>query len=226
MITISKSIKSYKLIIFGLLILIGIVLHQTGYFKEQFFLEIAETHLDKWWFIPLLILVTTSLYAFALPGSVMYVVAGLLYKPFLATLIVVAGGVSGAVAAYYLSGFLSKGTRSRIQSSKAFSIIQKHSDFATLGAVRMLPGFPHSIINYGSGILKTPLFIFIITATTGFAAKGYLYATAIHQATRIDGDEGIGGLEMAIPLILLALLFLLSKILRKNLSKSDITLEK
>ena len=219
MIPVSKSIKSYKLVTLVVLVFFGIAAHQAGILEERFFLEMAEGHIAKWWFIPLLVIAKTSLYAFALPGSIMYVVIGLLYDPFPATLIIVAGGVSGAIAAYYLSGYLSGETRKRIHSSRTFSIIQKHSDFATLGAVRMLPGFPHSIINYGSGILQIPIGTVVVTAAAGFAAKGFLYSTAIHQAARAGTYDDNSGFGLIFPLIFLALLFLFGKVLHKNLSK-------
>ncbi len=212
----NKSIKSFKLILLGLLVFAGIVLHQLGILEERFFLEAGERHLDRWWFAPLIILVKAVLYIFALPGSLMYVVAGLLYQPIHATLIIVAGGVAGAIGAYFFSRYMSQATRQRVQSSKAFSIMKKHGDFATLSAVRILPGFPHSVTNYGSGILGIPLRRFIITAAIGFAVKGYLYSSAIHQATRRGDPEGSGGLGMVIPLVLLAALILLGKILRRK----------
>jgi len=215
----SKSVISYKVIILGVLVIVGIILYQLGFFEERFFIEIGERHLKKWWFIPLVILSKALLYAFALPGSVMYVVAGLFYEPLHATLIIAAGGVSGAIGAYYLSRTMSKEARKRIQSSKAFSVMQRHSDFATLSAVRTLPGFPHSIINYGAGILNIPMGRFIISAIIGFSAKGFLYASAIHQATRIDDYRESDRFEMFMPLIALALLFILGKMVGKKLSK-------
>lgn len=212
----NKSIKSFKLIVLGLLVLAGIVLHQAGILGERFFLEAGEHHLDRWWFPPLIILVSSLLYVFALPGSVMYVVAGLLYQPIHAMLIIIAGGVTGAIGAYFFSRSMSQATRQRVQSSKAFSIMKKHGDFATLSAIRILPGFPHSVTNYGSGILEIPLPRFIVTAAIGFAVKGYLYSSAIHQATHRADPESSGSFEMVIPLVLLAVLFLLGKILRRK----------
>jgi len=212
----NKSIKSFKLILLGLLVLAGIVLHQLGILEERFFLEAGERHLDRWWFAPMIILVKAVLYIFALPGSVMYVVAGLLYQPIHAMLIIIAGGVAGAVGAYFFSRSMSQATRLRVQSSKAFSIMKKHGDFATLSAIRILPGFPHSVTNYGSGILGIPLPRFIITAAIGFAVKGYLYSSAIHQATHRADPERSGSFEMVIPLVLLAVLILMGKILRRK----------
>lgn len=209
----NKSIKSLQLILLGILVLAGIVIYQLGLLENRFFLELGEKHLEKWWIAPLLILIKATLYAFALPGSIIYLAAGFIYEPLHATLIIVAGGVSGSTAAYFLSRSMSRQNHDRIQSSKAFSVIKKHSDFAALSAARTLPGFPHSIINYGSGILKIPLTRFILTAAIGFAAKGFLYASAIHQATRMDDFRETSTLQMAGPLILLALLFVAGKIM-------------
>mgnify|MGYP002152283038 CR=1 FL=1 len=213
----NKSIKSYALIILLLLVFAWVTIRHPGFTEESFLLGIGEKYACNWWFPPLIILLKAVLYTFAFPGSIMYIFAGLFYKPFSATLIITAGGVLGAIGAYFVSAFISGGARKRIESSKAFAAMQQQSDWLTLCAVRILPGFPHSIINYGAGILKIPLPVFITTATVGFAAKGFLYASAIYQAARADELQTAGRFEMAMPLVCLALLFIIGKFLRRKL---------
>jgi uncharacterized membrane protein YdjX (TVP38/TMEM64 family) len=219
MITGNKSIISYKLLILGILVATGLILHNLNFFDQPFFTEIRENYLGKWWLPPLLVFLTAMLFAFALPGSMIYLAAGLLYDSLNATLVIVAGGVSGAVAAYYFSQYMSKDSRNRIQSSKLFSIMQKQCDFATLSAIRTLPGFPHSIINYGSGIINVSMPKFIAAAIIGFSAKGFLYASAIQQATTVDPFRETGRVETVLPLVGLALFFITGKIIHKKFFK-------
>jgi hypothetical protein len=68
-----------------------------------------------------------------------------------------------------------------------------------------------------TSVLKIPLPVFITTATVGFAAKGFLYASAIYQAARADELQTAGRFEMAMPLVCLALLFIIGKFLRRKL---------
>jgi uncharacterized membrane protein YdjX (TVP38/TMEM64 family) len=208
-----------RIIILLLLVAAGLVIHHMNIFDVSLLIESSDLHLYKWWFPLLLILGNAVLYAFALPGSAMYLVAGLLYNPFYATLIIVAGGVSGAVAAYHFSSFMSEQARNRIQETRIFSIIRKQGDFATLCAIRTLPGFPHSVINYGSGLLSIPIHLFISTAIIGFSAKGFIYASAVQRATATDRFTETGRLETVLPLIGLAFLFVAGRILHKKLFK-------
>lgn len=138
----------------------GAVLQQLGLIEVGLLLEIGEQYRRRWWLAPLITPTGAALYAVALPGSVLYILAGLLFKPFYATVMIVAGGVLGGMGGYCFSRFMSARARKRLEALKAFAVLQKHGDFSTLCAY--FPNFP-SIINYGAGILNIALPRFIIT---------------------------------------------------------------
>jgi uncharacterized membrane protein YdjX (TVP38/TMEM64 family) len=210
-----RSNKTFILI--GLLIA-GVLLHQLDIINWYIVLETAETYAHLWWFPPLIITLKAVLYTFALPGSAMYWIAGILYKPAWATLIIVIGGVGGAVSAYYFSRSMSEDMEERITSSRFFSFLRSHSDFANLSAARTLPNFPHSIINYGAGILNISFRTFFFSTLIGFTAKGYLYASAIHHARIADNLSDVVKLETILPLLLLTLLFIIGKLIQKRVT--------
>jgi uncharacterized membrane protein YdjX (TVP38/TMEM64 family) len=210
--------RVYKpFILIGLLIA-GVLLHQLDIINWYRVLETAESYAHLWWFPPLIIIVKAVLYTFALPGSAMYWIAGILYEPTWATLIIVIGGVGGAVSAYYFSRSMSDEMEERITSSRFFSLLRSHSDFATLSAARMLPNFPHSIINYGAGILNVSFRSFFFSTLIGFSAKGFLYASAIHHARIAENLSDVAKLETVLPLLLLTLLFIIGKLIQKKVS--------
>ncbi len=211
-----KKKPPYKLLILVAIIVTGIVLHQLGILDWYRLLEVGEKYAHTWWFPPLVIIVKAVLYMFAMPGSSMYWVAGLLFTPLYATTIVVIGGVAGSVMAYYFSRSMSKGPADRIKKSRFFSVIRNHSDFATLSAIRTLPNFPHSVINYGSGILRVPMPRFIVSTIIGFTAKGYLYTSAIHHAATADDLSDVIQMETVLPLIGLTLLFAIGKFFQRK----------
>jgi uncharacterized membrane protein YdjX (TVP38/TMEM64 family) len=211
-----RTYKPYVLI--GLLVT-GIILHQLNVIDWFRILNIAETYAHHWWFPPLIVTVKAVLYIFALPGSSMYWVAGLLYEPLPATLIIVIGGVGGAIGAYFFSRSMSDEMSERIESSRFFSFLKVHGDFASLSAARTLPNFPHSVINYGAGILNIPFPSFFFSTLIGFTAKGYLYTSAIHHAMIADELSDVVKLETLLPLILLTALFIIGKLLQKRLSR-------
>lgn len=206
----------YKLIILGSIIGAGIILHQMGIFDWYRFIDTAEKYAHTWWLPPLIVILKAALYMFALPGSVMYWVSGILFTPLYATTIVVIGGVGGAVLAYRFSQSMSKDSAERIQSSRFFKILRNHSDFATLSAIRSLPNFPHSIINYGSGMLNVPMPRFLLSTIIGFAAKGFLYTSAIHHAATADDLTDVIQLGTILPLVILTFLFAIGKLLQRK----------
>jgi len=218
-----KKKRPYKLLLLGAIIVTGIVLHQMGILDWYRLLDLGEKYAYTWWFPPLVIVVKAVLYMFAMPGSSMYWVAGILFPPLYATIIVVIGGVVGSILAYRFSQNMSKDSANRIQSSRFFSVIRNHSDFLTLSAIRTLPNFPHSVINYGSGILHVPMTRFLVSTIIGFTAKGYLYTAAIHHAATADDLTDVIQLETILPLIVLTLLFAIGKFFqRKKLPQQPI----
>jgi uncharacterized membrane protein YdjX (TVP38/TMEM64 family) len=142
--------------------------------------------------------------------------AGVLYHPLEATLIIAIGGVAGGVTAFAFSQKVFPEVMGKIRTSRFFSFIQTHSDFATLCAIRILPTFPHSVINFGSGMINVPPHRFIISTVIGFSVKGYLYASAIRNAATADGIADLVSVETTLPLVLIVLLFIVAKIFQRK----------
>jgi uncharacterized membrane protein YdjX (TVP38/TMEM64 family) len=209
----------YKVVILLLLILTAIVLERTGVFNRRQLIEIGEIHAHRWWFPPILVLLKVAFYTFAFPGSVFIWVAGLLYRPLEATLLIVAGGVGGSLCAYFFSRKMSLAFTEKVRDSRLFRIVENHGDFVTLCAIRTLPGFPHSMINYSAGMLHIPLSRFALSTFIGFTAKGYVYASAIRLAGTADelGDALSPG--TLLPLLALVGLFVAGKLIQRKFSR-------
>lgn len=214
-VTPAKRKISYKAVLLFVILAAGILLHQLGWFDWQRFLVQGEKYAYTWWFAPSLIAAKMLLYAFALPGSTLIWVAGLLYDPFTATMVIVAGGLGGAVAAYALARGMSLDFTKRVASSRFFGFLQRHTDLGTLCAMRTLPNFPHSVINYGAGMLAVPLPRFIVSTLAGFAVKGYLYATMIRHAVTAEDFSGAISWKTVGPLFAIAALFMVGKLIQR-----------
>jgi len=206
----------FKAILLVGLIVLGIALKRLGIFDWYPYLHLAESYAHHWWFPLAIVLAKTILYTFALPGSIFYWVAGLVYPPLKATLIITLGGVTGAIAAFAFSQRMASGSMNKIGTSRFFRFIQGHSDFITLCAIRTLPTFPHSVINYGSGILHVPWRRFIFSTTIGFGVKGYLYASTIRHAALADEMSDCVSMETMLPFMILVLLFIAAKIFQRK----------
>lgn len=171
---------------------------------------------QAWWLPPVLILVQVLLYMFALPGPSLLWAAAAIYPPLAATAILVAGGTLGGVAAYLLSRRLSESHMTRLRESRYFLPLQRHGDFFTLCAMRLTPGFPNSVINYGSGILRLRFQSFVAATVIGMGAKAYLFSNVIYHAVSATGPVDMLRREIVVPLLVLIGLLLLARYIQRR----------
>jgi uncharacterized membrane protein YdjX (TVP38/TMEM64 family) len=175
-----------------------------------------------WWFLALLVLAIAVAFTFGLPGSFGLWLIAPFNHPVLATLLMVIASTIGALGAYRFSGRLGRDWQPSGAAGKVVGVLEKRGDLLTLMAVRMLPGFPHSIINFASGVLRLPLAAFIPATVVGLTIKWGVYASAIHGiADAVEGDEAIT-LGTLLPLFVLVALTLVGAWVRHRItSESD-----
>lgn len=205
----------WRFALLGLLLLGGVALERTGVLDWRAGVALAAGHAGSWWLPPALALVTAALFAAGLPGSLMTWVAGILLPPLVAAPVVVAGGVAGALGAYALARAVGGSDDPEADDRRLIRLLARRSDFTTLLAVRLAPGFPHSAINLAAGLLRVPRGRFLASTALGLAVKGTLYVTAVHQAAHVAAAEGSISWRTLVPLAGLALLLLLAPQLRR-----------
>ena len=178
-------IKSHikKLLIVALLITVGVLLEVVGLLDAEKMLTVARGYSDQWWLVVVLILLQTIMFTFALAGSFFLWIAAPLYPPAMATFILAAGGTLGGITAYFFSKRLTDDWVAKIEKSHAYKLLHKQDNFFTLFALRVFPAFPHSLVNYSSGILNVKLSHFIPAAMLGISIKSYIYSKVIYNAT-------------------------------------------
>lgn len=203
---------SWQLAALGALVALGIALDALGIVDWRLAIEGARGHADGWWLPAAIVLAQLALYTFAQPGSVLFWVAALLYSPLSATLILTAGGTTGALGAYVLAHRLTRRDAERAREGHLFRLLERQSDFFTLCALRVLPGMPHSVVNYASGILALPLPRFLVATALGLALKSYLYSVAVNRAIGTAGPSDLLRLDVLGPLVAIALLLLLGRL--------------
>lgn len=204
----------------ALLVLAGLALERLGVFDWRSGVALAQGHVGRWWLGPALALATAALYAAGLPGSLMVWVAGILLPPTAAVAVCVAGGVAGAFGAAALARIAGGRVAPGADEGRLLRLLARRSDFATLLAVRVAPGFPHSAINFAAGALGVPSGRFLASTALGLAVKATLYVTAIRQAARVATlEEAISWRTLA-PLAALSLLLLIAPPLLRRLRRS------
>lgn len=208
-----------NLLVITSLIVIGIFLEVAGLLDAEKMLTITREHADHWWLVLLLILLQAALFTFALAGSFFLWIAAPLYPPAMATFILAAGGTLGGIGAYLFSKNLTDDWVQRIEHSNTYKLLRKQDNFFTLFALRVFPAFPHSFVNYSSGILNVKLSHFIPAAIIGIAIKSYIYCDVIYNATTSASFEDLLDITTYGPLILLSAISLLGVFVKYKLGR-------
>lgn len=210
-----------KLLIIALLMITGGVLHTYGLFEPQRLLHLAREYADNGWLVLVFIVLQVVLYTFALSGSSVLWVAAPIYTPAITALILVAGGTLGSITAYLFSRRLTDEWIRRVERTRGYRLLRRHDNFMSQFALRVLPGFPHSITSYSSGILKTRFRHYIPAAALGMGIKYYIYSVAIYNATSAASVNDLLDLSVYGPLILLSLLALTGVFIQLKLSDTS-----
>ena len=195
-----------RLALVASLIVAGLALEYAGFLDVAQAIAFAREYTQYWWLVLLLILAQTLLFTFALAGSLFLWVAATLYEPPMATFILAAGGTLGGLGAYFFSGFLTADWKHRIENSRSYRLLQAQDNFFTLFAMRVFPGFPHSLVNYSAGILSANLMHFVAAAILGIGIKSFIYARVIHSAATSLSLDLLLDFTILGPLVLLSLL--------------------
>lgn len=174
--------------------------------------------LDPWTVVALVAL-QVLLHAFALPGSLMLWVFAPLFEPVAATVLLTTGSVLGALAAYALVGWAGVDWKPGLRTDRVIAVLARRPDFTIQVILRVLPGFPHSVLNYGAGVLGLSLGGFLAAATLGLAVKWFVYAKAVHAlvAAGVEGEPM--GLQTLAPIIVLVVLLTIGAIFRRWLDR-------
>ena len=214
-------IKRYakKLLIVAVLITTGILLEFYGLLDAEKMLHVARGYSDQWWLVLVLILLQAIMFTFALAGSFFLWIAAPLYPPTMATFILAAGGTLGGIGAYFFSQRLTDEWIQKIENSHAYKLLHKQDNFFALFALRVFPAFPHSLVNYSSGILKVKLSHFIAAAFLGIGIKSYIYAEVIYSAATTASLDALMDISTYGPLVLLSLLTLIGVFLKYKMTE-------
>ena len=205
-----------------MLITTGILLQLAGLLDPQELIAMARGYADHWWLAVLLVVLQIILFTFALAGSSILWVAATLYPPVTASIILTTGATLGGVSAYLFSRTLTSDWIHKVENSHIYRLLQKEDNFFTLLALRLMPAFPHAIVNYSSGILNVKLTHFILAATIGLAVKSYLFSKLIYQATSEPSLDYLLDFSTYGPLLLLSGIMIIGIIIKHKTHKDDI----
>ena len=209
----------YKLLILAVFIAIGVVLQLSGLLDPGELIAIARQYADYWWLPVILVLLQVLLFTFALAGTVFLWVAAVLFPPLTASIILAAGATLGGVSAYFFSATLSDEWVHRVENSHIYKLLRKQDSFFALLAMRIMPAFPHGLVNYSSGILKVNLAYFVPATFIGIGLKSYVYAPVIYQAAGGASLNDLLDIATFGPLVLLSVVIVAGVIVKYRWDK-------
>ncbi len=145
------------------------------------------------WYAPLILIVAYAVgCVFAIPASIFVLVAGALWGWKLGALYAIAGGLLGAIASYFMGRFLGEGLLSRF--GKAGDVVMKqakNAGFQTMLIVRLIPGPPFAVWNYGAGVAGVPFRDYALATALGILPSHAIFAysaDAIFSGTMTEGE--------------------------------------
>jgi uncharacterized membrane protein YdjX (TVP38/TMEM64 family) len=167
----------------------------------------------------LIVTAMTAAWTFALPGSVFFFVTPLLFGAFEATIIVCLGSTLGTLAGYVAARYVGGPWVEKFRSHRITRFLERHSSFASLFAIRVVPSSQHWLINYGAGLLRLPLLRLLLATLAAMAIKGFLYAKAIQGSVGASNIRDALNWETVAALMVIAGLAVAGHIWQRKNSK-------
>lgn len=205
---VEKFLSNMQMWILPALVVLGLVLTLWHPIELESLLAWGEDIGTSWWFLLLTMAVIALMFTFGLPGSFGLWLIAPFNPPLLSTLLLVISSTAGSLGAYYFAVKMGGSRAPTRATAWIMDTLAKRGSMLTLLAMRMLPGFPHSVINFASGVLKIPMRKFLTATILGLIIKWGVYSAAVYGVTEvIEGEEVIsmGSLYPLFALVVLAL---------------------
>jgi uncharacterized membrane protein YdjX (TVP38/TMEM64 family) len=150
-------------------------------------------HLRGIWYGPIVLIAGYAVGCmFALPASIFVISAGVIWGWKLGSLYAIAGGLLGAIAAYFVALFLGEGLLDRFGSvGRAVRKQVEHSGFTKMLIVRLIPGPPFAIWNFAAGVARMRFRDYALATFLGLIPSHIIFAycaDSLVNGTMSEGD--------------------------------------
>jgi len=174
-------------------VLVSPLRHQLTLGNARTWVTNERAHVQSLWWTPLALIAAYGIGCiFAIPATLFIAVAGALWGWKLGLAYAIAGGMLGASASYFLGRYLGEGLLDRFGKAGAAVTRQiKRAGFQTMLIVRLIPGPPFAMWNYGAGVARFPFGIYFIATLLGTLPAHFVFAysaDALFSGTMTERD--------------------------------------
>lgn len=177
------------------------------------------TWLRGLWYGPLVLI---ALYAvgciFALPASIFVIAAGVIWGWKLGALYAITGGMLGAIASYFVGGFLGEGLLERFgRAGRAVRRQVENAGFTSMLIVRLIPGPPFAVWNYAAGIARMRFRDYFWATLLGVIPSHIVFTYCADSLVNGTMTQGDALKRLAIVCVLLLALIAIPLVIKKRL---------
>ncbi|MBP9717545.1 MAG: TVP38/TMEM64 family protein [Candidatus Pacebacteria bacterium] len=150
---------------------------------------------------PLAPIIFMAVYALAsilfIPGTPLTLIGGALFGPLLGTVYVVLGATAGAFGAFLLARYfggslISSGTGQIVERLRTYDQRLSDNGFMTVLVLRLIPLFPFNGLNFGLGLTRINLWVYVLATFVGIMPGTFAYVYFGSSLTSFDPIQ-IGG---------------------------------
>jgi uncharacterized membrane protein YdjX (TVP38/TMEM64 family) len=171
------------------------------------------------WYGPILLIVFYAVGCiFALPASIFVIAAGVIWGWKLGSAYAIAGGVIGAILAYFVGRFLGEGLLERFGGvGRAVRKQVETAGFTSMLIVRLIPGPPFAIWNYAAGIARMRFRDYAAATFLGTIPSHIVFAYCADALVNGSMTQGDAMRRLAVVCVLLLALITIPMLLKRRL---------
>jgi len=169
------------------------------------------------WYGPIILILMYAVGCiFAVPATIFVVSAGVIWGWKLGSVYAIAGGLLGAIAAYFVALFLGEGLLDRFGSAgRAVRKQVESSGFTKMLIIRLIPGPPFAVWNFAAGIARMNFRDYALATALGLIPSHVIFAYCADSLVNGTMTEGEALRRLVVVCGLLIALILIPLLLKR-----------
>ena len=160
-----------------------------------------------------------------LPGSILTIMAGVIFGSVVGVLTVIVGATVGASLCFLISRYFARDFVNSILSKnekfvKLDSLVEKNGAII-IAITRLVPLFPFNLLNFGFGLTKVPFGVYVVWSAVCMLPGTILYVVGSDAITTAIREGRVPWVLIGVVVNIMIILALIVKKARGRLKESD-----